>query len=92
MTLTVKNTNHEAPVVTLFGQLDDGTYVAKKMHEDEVPYAKYWKNALGQVMVYIVPDAAQLDAIVQALNEGRLDYNTLQDYGSAGGGNSILPV
>jgi hypothetical protein len=92
MTLTVKNTHSDDPVVTLFGQLDDGSYVAEKMREDEVPYAKYWGNALDQVMVYIVPDDAQLSAIVQALNEGTLDYNTLQDYGSAGGGTSTLAI
>jgi len=92
MSLTVDNTQPGDPVVTLFGQLDDGSYVAKKMHEDEVPYARYWKNALDQVMVYIVPDDAQLNAIVQALNDGKLDYETLQDYGSAGGGTSTLPI
>ena len=92
MSLTVDNTHPGDPVVTLFGQLIDGSYVAKKMHEDDVPYTRYWDNALDQVMVYVVPDDAQLDAIVQALNAGKLDYNTLQDYGSAGGGTSTFPI
>jgi hypothetical protein len=92
MSLTVDNTHPDDPVVTLFGQLIDGSYVAKKMHEDAVPYTRYWKNALDQVMVYVVPDDAQLDAIVQALNAGKLDYSTLQDYGSAGGGTSTFPI
>lgn len=29
-----------------------------RMNEDEVPYSKYWENAVDQAMVYIVPDDA----------------------------------
>lgn len=92
MTITVKNSSGSNPVVTLFGMLGDGAYTAKLMHEDEVPYAKYWDNAVDQVMVYVEPDDAQLDQIVQALNDGKLDYASLQQYGQAGGGTSELPV
>lgn len=92
MSLTVKNTSGDTPIVTLFGQLRDGTYAAKTMREDDVPYSQYWENGIDQVMVYIAPDEEQLLAIVRALNEGRLNYSTLQQFGTAEGGTSTLPV
>lgn len=92
MTITVRNSVESAPRVTLFGQLTNGKYAAKVMNEDEAPFGKCWENAIDQRMVYIVPDIDQLDAIVRALNEGRLDYATLQDYGGTGGGVTELPI
>jgi hypothetical protein len=92
MSLTVQNSSGSAPVVTLFGELDDGTFAAKMMKEDEVPYTKCWDNAIDQAMVYVAPDDAQLDAIVQALNEGKLHFSALQSYGSSEGGTSEFPI
>lgn len=92
MGLTVKNTCSDTPVVTLFGQLRDGSYAAKTMREGEVPYSRYWENGIDQVMVYIAPDEEQLQAILRALNEGRLKYSTLQQFGTAEGGTSTLPI
>lgn len=92
MSLKVKNTCGDPPIVTLFGQLRDGTFAAKTMPEDEVPYSQYWENGIDQVMVYIAPDEEQLKAIVRALNEGRLNYSTLQQFGTAEGGTSTLPI
>lgn len=92
MTTTVQNTRPDAPTVTLFGRLDDGTYAAEVMAETSVPYSTYWDNALEQVVVYIEPDDKQLQQVVSALNEGRLDFSALQNYGSANGGSSTLPV
>lgn len=92
MDLTVKNTCRDTLVVTLFGQLRDGSYAAKTMREDEVPYSRYWENGIDQVMVYIAPDEEQLQAILRALNEGRLNYSTLQQFGTAEGGTSTLPI
>lgn len=92
MALTVKNTCKEAPLVTLFGQLRNGTFAAKTMNEGEVPYALYWKDGIDQVTVYIAPDESQLREILRALNEGRLDYSTLQQFGTAEGGTSTFPV
>ncbi|TCS39302.1 hypothetical protein EDC30_101258 [Paucimonas lemoignei] len=92
MTITVRNSVESAPKVTLFGQLANGKFAAKVMNEDEAPFGKCWDNAIDQRMVYIVPDIDQLDAIVRALNEGRLDYDTLQDYGGTGGGVTELPI
>ena len=92
MSITVSNTHPERPVVTLFGQLDDGSYAAKVMNETEVPYARCWDNALDQVMVYIEPDDTQLQAMLAALSDGRLDYAALQTYGGSNGGTSTIPV
>lgn len=92
MSITVRNSSGGNPVVTLFGMLDDGTYRAEKMHEDEVPYPTYWDDAIDQVMVYVEPDDEQLATLVSALNDGELDYKKLQDYGSAGGGESEFPI
>lgn len=66
--------------------------MGRVMAEGEAPYGKCWDNAIDQRMVYINPDAAQLKAIVQALNEGRLDYESLQNYGGTKGGVSEFPV
>ena len=92
MSITVKNTSAQTGKVTLFGELSDGSFVAKVMGEDQVPYGRYWDNLVEQVMVYIDPDKQQLDAILAALNERRLPFSGLQDYGGAGGGNSTIPV
>lgn len=92
MSLTVSNTDPGAPHVTLFGRLDDGGYVAEVMDETSVPYSAYWEGSIEQVMVYIEPDEAQLRRIMTALNEGRLDFSTLQNFGSSNGGTSTLPV
>lgn len=92
MPTTVANSRPDSPSVTLFGRLDDGTYAAQVMAETSVPYSSYWDNALEQVMVYIEPDEEQLQRVVAALNEGRLDFSRLQDFGSANGGQSTLPV
>lgn len=92
MPITVQNTRPDEPTVTLFGHLDDGTYAAEVMAETSVPYSSYWDNAIEQVAVYIEPDDEQLQRVVAALNEGRLDFSILQEFGSANGGQSTLPV
>ena len=43
-------------------------------------------------LVYISPDEEQLQAILTALNERRLPFGDLQNYGAAGGGTSTIPV
>lgn len=91
MSITVKNTSQSGKV-TLFGELADGSFVAKVMAEDQVPYGRYWDNLVEQKMVYIDPDKEQLDAILAALNERRLPFADLQDYGGAGGGTSSIPA
>ena len=92
MSIVVPNTRPDVPRVTLFGQLDDGTYAARVMDEDAVPYKRCWDNAIDQVMVYIEPDDDQLAHMLAALNDGRLEFSRLQDFGSSGGGTSTIPV
>lgn len=92
MSITVKNTTPDTPLVTLFGELRDGSFVAKVMREDAVPYGHRWDNEIDQAMVYIVPNDEQLSAILAALNERRLPFDRLQDYGSSAGGTSEMPV
>ena len=92
MATTIPNTRPEAPSVTLFGRLNDGTYTGEVMYETSVPYSPYWKNASEQVVVYIEPDSEQLQQLVEALNRGRLEFSSLQNYGSANGGASTLPI
>jgi hypothetical protein len=92
MSITVKNTNPAAPLVTLFGELRDGSFVAKVMREDAVPYGHRWDNEIDQAMVYIVPNDEQLATILAALQERRLRFEDLQNYGSSSGGTSELPV
>jgi hypothetical protein len=92
MTLTVPNTRRDNPMVTLFAQLDDGSFAAKRMTETDVPYTRQWPNALDQVAVYIDPDPQQLEAILHALNDGRLDYQKLQEYGAADNGSSTFDI
>jgi hypothetical protein len=90
--ITVSNTRPEAPSVALFGQLDDGTYTGEVLEETGVPYTRYWDNAIDQVVVYIEPDDDELQAIVEALNEGRLEFSRLQEFGAADGGTTTLPI
>jgi hypothetical protein len=92
MSITVRNTTPEHPLVTLFGELRDGSFVAKVMREDAVPYGHRWEDEVDQVMVYIVPNDEQLSQILAALNERRIQLNQLQDYGSSAGGTSTLPL
>lgn len=91
-TVRVRNSVAETPRVTLFGHLPGGRFVAEVMDEDQVPYLKYWDEAIDQVMVYIEPDDEQLKTLLNALNEGRLDYTRLQDYGGTRGGMSDISV
>ncbi|MGZ5856239.1 MAG: hypothetical protein ACXWJK_03275 [Burkholderiaceae bacterium] len=92
MSMVIPNTRPDTPRVTLFGQLDDGDYTATVLDEDAVPYTRYWDNAIDQVMVYIEPDDDQLERMVSALNEGRLEFSRLQDFGSSNGGTSTITV
>lgn len=92
MPMNVRNSTADAPRVTLFGQLDDGKFVARRMAEDEVPFTKCWEHAVDQVMVYIQPDDDQLARIVEALNQGKLPFARLQEWGSTQGGTSELPI
>jgi hypothetical protein len=43
-------------------------------------------------MIYIQPDPEQMKAILAALNDRRLTLDQLQNFGSAGGGESQIPV
>jgi len=92
MSITVKNTTPDTTRVTLFGELQDGTFEAKIMGETDVPYTRYWDNEVEQRMIYIEPDPDQLKAILAALNERRLSIEQLTEFGSAGGGTSEIPV
>jgi hypothetical protein len=92
MNMTVKNTTPDTTRVTLVGEMQDGTFKAKVMAETDVPYTPYWEHQVEQRMIYLQPDPDQLGRIVAALNERRLTLDQLQDFGSAGGGESELPV
>lgn len=92
MDLTVNNSTTPDILVTLFAELQDGSFKAKVMAETDVPYAPYWENEVEQLVVYIAPDKEQLAAILKALEERRLPFKSLQDYGSAAGGSSTIPV
>lgn len=92
MNMTVKNTTTDTTRVMLVGEMQDGTFKAKVMPETDVPYTPYWEHLVEQRTIYLQPDPDQLKAIVTALNERRLTLDQLQDFGSAGGGESDLPV
>jgi hypothetical protein len=92
MSITVNNTSARTGRVTLFGELRDGRIVAKVMREDQVPYGAYWKDQVEQVMVYIEPNEEQLGTLLAALNERRLPFGELQNYGGSSGGTSDFPV
>jgi hypothetical protein len=92
MTITVKNTTPDTTRVTLVGELQDGSFDAKLMAETDVPYTRCWDNEVEQRIIYIQPDPDQLKAILAALNERRLTLDQLQEFGSAGGGTSDIPV
>jgi hypothetical protein len=92
MSITVKNTTPDTTRITLVGELNDGSFKAKVMAETDVPYTPYWEHQVEQRMIYIEPDPEQLKAIVAALNERRLTIDQLQSFGSAGGGESEIPV
>jgi hypothetical protein len=92
MSITVKNTTPDTTRVTLFGELHDGSFDAKIMAETDVPYTRCWENQIEQRIVYIQPDPDQLKAILAALNERRLSIEQLQEFGSAAGGMSEIPV
>jgi hypothetical protein len=92
MSITVKNTTPDTARITLVGELQDGSFKAKVMTETDVPYTPYWEGQVEQRMIYIQPDPEQLEAIVAALNERRLSLDQLQEFGSAGGGSSDIPV
>lgn len=90
MSITVNNTNPDTVRITLFGELDDGSFAAKVMTETDVPYTPYWNNQVEQRIVYIEPDQEQLKTILAALDERRLTLDQLQEAGSAGGGTSEI--
>jgi hypothetical protein len=92
MSITVNNTTSDVTRVTLFGELQDGTFEARVMAETDVPYTKVWENEIEQRMIYIQPDPDQLKAILAALNDRRLSLDQLQEFGSIGGGTSDIPV
>jgi hypothetical protein len=92
MSITVKNTTPDTARITLVGEMNDGTFKAKVMTETDVPYTPYWEQQVEQRMVYIEPDPGQLETIITALNERRLTIDQLQEFGSAGGGTSEIPV
>jgi hypothetical protein len=92
MSMTVKNTTPDTARITLVGEMNDGTFQAKVMGETDVPYTPYWDDQVEQRIVYLHPDAGQLEAIVAALNDRRLTIDQLQGFGSSAGGTSELPL
>lgn len=92
MGITVKNTTPDTARITLFGELQDGSFDAKVLAETDVPYTRYWDKEVEQRMIYIQPDPEQLKAILAALNERRLTLDQLQEFGSSAGGTSDIPV
>ena len=50
--------------MTLFGELQDGSFDAKVLAETDVPYTRCWNNEIEQRVVYIQPDQDQLKAIL----------------------------
>jgi hypothetical protein len=92
MNIKVNNTTPDTARITLFGEMQDGTFNAKVMTETDVPYTPYWEHQVEQRMIYIQPDPEQLKAIITALNERRLTLDQLQDFGSVDGGTSEIPV
>lgn len=92
MDITVKNSGADVTRVTLIGEMPDGTFKAKVMAETDVPYTPYWDHQIEQRTIYIQPDPDQLARIVAALNDRRLTLDQLQSFGSAGGGDSQIPV
>ena len=92
MNITVQNTVPATTRITLVGEMHDCSFAAEVMTETAVPYTPYWDNLLEQRIVYIQPDDEQLEAIITALNERRLTLDELQNYGSAEGGTSSIPV
>ena len=92
MNITVQNTVPATTRITLVGEMHDRSFAAEVMTETAVPYTPYWDNLLEQRIVYIQPDDEQLGAIITALNERRLTLDELQNYGSAEGGTSSIPV
>lgn len=92
MEIHVNNSASPATLVTVFAEMQDGRFVGKVMPETDVPYTPYFENEVDQVIVYIAPDEEQLQAILAALNERRLPFGNLQNYGSAAGGTSTIPV
>ena len=92
MEIHVNNSASPVTLVTVFAEMQDGRFVGKVMPETDVPYTPYFENEVDQVIVYIAPDEAQLQAILAALNERRLPFRNLQNYGSAAGGTSTIPV
>jgi hypothetical protein len=92
MSITVNNTTPDVTHVTLFGELQDGTFEARIMKETDVPYTKVWENEIEQRMIYIQPDPDQLTKILAALTERRLSLDQLQEFGSIQGGTSDIPV
>jgi hypothetical protein len=92
MSITVNNTTPDTMRLTLFGELQDGSFDAKVMGETDVPYTKYWDNEIEQRMIYIEPDPEQLKAILAALNERRMTMEQLVEFGGSEGGTSEIPV
>jgi len=92
MNITVQNTAPDTARITLVGELHDGSFKARVMTETDVPYTPYWEGLLEQRIVYIQPDEQQLGSILAALNERRLSLDELQNFGSAEGGTSSIPV
>jgi hypothetical protein len=92
MDLTVNNSTTSDYLVTVFAELQDGSFKGKVMAETDVPYTPYWDNVVEQLVIYIAPNEEQLSAILTALNERRLPFKSLMDYGSAAGGTSTIPV
>lgn len=90
--IEVPNSHADAPRVVLFGRLEDGRYVARRLAEDEVPYTECWPGTVAQLMVYLEPDDEQLERMLQGLQQGRIEFERLQELGGLEGGVSQVPV
>ena len=58
------------------------------MAEISAPYNYCRKNAIEPAVKYIEPTDAQLQGVIAALKNGRLDFFEVQNYGSSNGGTS----
>ena len=94
--MKILNTNENALeiCITRFAEMDDGRFHAETNLDVHLRGHKIFRDSVREMSVFINPRQEQLEEIVEALNDGRLRWDTLdqEDFGGLRGGFSILNI
>lgn len=86
------NVNDMCSEMLRVAKMEDGSFTAETQLPVFLQAEKMFSRSIEEMNVSISPYSKQLEAIVEALNDGRLSLSDLEDIGGSSGGYSVLDI